>query len=149
MIHGFGSIRESMSDNKSSKDYLSEKAYSELLSYIEDTTIFDKDAATPKKRSSKMNQKRRKHRKTLDLHGLTKAQAIPRIRDAIDDCQRRGLKELLIIHGWGAHSDFQEGPVLKGLVHQMLQIELYLSVKDFRSALPRDGGEGATVVFLR
>lgn len=88
-------------------------------------------------------------RMTLDLHGQTGEQAARRMRLIFDSCGDHGVKELLVIHGWGHHSSVQEGPVLKKLVHDMLDFELNLRVKDYRGASPREGGDGATLVFLR
>jgi DNA-nicking Smr family endonuclease len=88
-------------------------------------------------------------RMTLDLHGQTGEQASRRMRLTFESCSGHGVKELLIIHGQGHHSNLQEGPVLKKLVRDMLDNELNLRVNEYRSASPREGGDGATVVFLR
>lgn len=88
-------------------------------------------------------------RMTLDLHGQTGEQAARRMRLIFDSCGDHGVKELLVIHGRGHHSSVQERPVLKKLVHDMLDFELNLRVKDYRGASPREGGDGATLVFLR
>jgi DNA-nicking Smr family endonuclease len=88
-------------------------------------------------------------RMTLDLHGMTGDQAVLRLRLTFESCRRHGVKELLVIHGRGSHSAAQDGPVLKKVVHDMLDYELNMQVREYRSALPREGGDGATVVSLR
>lgn len=88
-------------------------------------------------------------RMTLDLHGRTGDQATMRMRLTFESCRHHGVKELLIVHGQGRHSNPLDGPVLKNLVHAMLENELALQVRDSRPAIPRDGGDGATVVYLR
>jgi DNA-nicking Smr family endonuclease len=85
---------------------------------------------------------------TLDLHGKTSDEASRSLRMMMETCRDHGIRELLVIHGRGHHSSSDEGPVLKTLVYSMLNNELKLRVKDFRTALPREGGEGATVLFL-
>jgi DNA-nicking Smr family endonuclease len=88
-------------------------------------------------------------RMTLDLHGQTAEQASVRMRLTFESCRHHGVKELLIIHGQGHHSNLQDGPVLKKLVRDMLDCELKLQVREYRSATPREGGDGATMVSLR
>jgi len=124
----------------------------DILSYMDVHGTRNKDDCAPKPEKSRVSDIARGKggvlRMTLDLHGLTSDEASRRIRLTIDSCKNRGIKELLVIHGRGRHSGYNEGPVLKNLVHQMLERELVLSVRDFRSGLPREGGEGATLVFL-
>jgi DNA-nicking Smr family endonuclease len=63
-------------------------------------------------------------------------------------CRDRGIRELFVIHGHGVHSAPEEGPVLKNLVRDMLENELSDRVRDFRAGIPREGGEGVTLVYL-
>ena len=86
---------------------------------------------------------------TLDLHGQTCEQASMRMRSTFESCLHHGVRELLIIHGQGHHSNQQEGPVLKKLVRDMLDYEFNLRVREYRSAGLREGGDGATLVLLR
>jgi DNA-nicking Smr family endonuclease len=132
----------------------------DILSYMDAHGTRNKDGFAPasggsaasapeKSRGSAVRRKKGGVlRMTLDLHCLTSEEATCRIRCAIDSCRSRGIKELLVIHGRGLHSGYNEGPVLKNLVRRMLDNELVLNVKDFRSGLPREGGEGVTLVFL-
>ena len=59
------------------------------------------------------------------------------------------MRELLVVHGYGLHSDPNEGPVLKKLVRDMLDRELRPKYRTYRTASIRDGGEGATLVAVR
>jgi len=124
----------------------------DILSFLASHGTQDKDFAgpVPEKPVVRGIEKRKGGvlRKTLDLHGLTSDEASIRLRLTIESCQKQGIKELLIIHGLGRHSAPAEGPVLKGLVREMLDNELRLSVLRFRTGLPREGGEGATVAYL-
>jgi DNA-nicking Smr family endonuclease len=126
----------------------------EILSHIEKFGIFNKDrygGCGGKKKSTK-KQKATSHkqnlRETLDLHGLVSAEAAIRLRMTVYRCKERGIKELLVIHGIGYHSHLSGGPVLKLMVKQMLENELCCSVRDSKPALPKDGGDGATLIYF-
>jgi DNA-nicking Smr family endonuclease len=75
-------------------------------------------------------------------------QAERALADALAECKRRGITELLIIHGRGAHSDPADVGVLKKLVHDSLEFRYAAAIRNFGPALPRDGGEGATLARL-
>ncbi|HEX2958597.1 MAG TPA: Smr/MutS family protein [Chitinispirillaceae bacterium] len=126
----------------------------EILQHIEKYGITDKDLEHKKITSIKKKKKQAvtrtgvKLRDRVDLHGLTSLEAEKVLRISVQSSRSRGVRELLIIHGKGYHSDVETGPVLKTLVHQMLEGELSRFVKSYTSAMRKDGGDGATVVFL-
>jgi len=123
--------------------------------YIEQHGVQDKDARVSgaKKRFVKNGglEKTRRGvvRKVMDLHGMTAQDADAALSRAMDECERKGIKELLIIHGWGRHCGAGECGILKKLVLDALEYRFKLSVRDYSTAPPRDGGEGATVVRLK
>ena len=122
----------------------------EILSYIEKHGVMDKDQMFRDKRGEQsLRTRKKRQRKTIDLHGLNSREALNTVLNAIDECRKKGVGELLVIHGWGAHSDPGEGPVLKKAVHSLLDSLAGKTVRNYRSASGRDGGEGATVVRLR
>jgi DNA-nicking Smr family endonuclease len=123
----------------------------EILSHIEKFGVDRKDAAdgNDKRESPRGNRRTRSHRMTLDLHGLRSDDAARRLRGALDRCRETGMRELLVVHGYGLHSDPAEGPVLKKLVRDLLDRELRPKYRTYRTAAIRDGGEGATLVALR
>lgn len=122
----------------------------EILSFLDTHGVVDKDSLEMLQRKRKnSNSRKRTSRFVLDLHGMKSDKAESRIRTVLQDCRNKNIRELLIIHGKGYHSDPAEGPVLKKLVRDMLEGELRNSVRDFRTALPKDGGEGATLVYLK
>lgn len=82
----------------------------------------------------------------LDLHGLTVAQARPLLIRFLDDCARRGVRRIRIIHGKGLRSEGREG-VLKGLVAGWLAQRT--DVLAFHEARAAEGGSGAVIVLLR
>jgi DNA-nicking Smr family endonuclease len=82
----------------------------------------------------------------LDLHGLTVQQARTLVGEFLNQCVRRGLRCVRIIHGKGLGSRNRE-PVLKRRVAVwLIQREGTLAFCQARSA---DGGGGAVVVLLR
>jgi DNA-nicking Smr family endonuclease len=125
----------------------------EILSFLDKYGVVNKDRHQPHKKNTKSKNTAVFHkgipREKLDLHGLISSEASMRLRITVDRCRERGIKELLVIHGKGYHSNANEGPVLKKIVQQMLENELCLNIRDYKTALPRDGGEGATMVYLR
>jgi DNA-nicking Smr family endonuclease len=84
----------------------------------------------------------------LDLHGLTLEQARHAVGRALREMTAGGLRGLRIVHGRGRHS---AGPaVLPDLVRECLtHPPLAALVAAFASAPRREGGAGATHVYLR
>lgn len=123
----------------------------EILSHLEKYGVVNKDRYGGGKQCVK-KQKASSHkqylRETLDLHGLISSEAAIRLRMTVNRCKERGIKELLVIHGIGYHSHLSGGPVLKQMVKQMLENELCCSVRDYKTALPKDGGDGATLIYF-
>jgi len=82
----------------------------------------------------------------IDLHGMTVAEARPRLADFIDYSVKRNLLCVRIVHGKGLGSG-QRGPVLKTSVNRWLR--KWDSVLAFVSARQVDGGTGAVYVLLQ
>lgn len=83
----------------------------------------------------------------LDLHGLTREDAIREIGPFIRSARRHGERAVLVITGRGERSP--DGPVLQGAVTSWLSREGRGDVAEFAPAPPEYGGDGALVVFLR
>jgi DNA-nicking Smr family endonuclease len=83
---------------------------------------------------------------TLDLHGLTAAEASIRVQQFLQQSQMNGCTAVRIVHGKGYGSAGGQ-PVLKARVQQLLVANP--SVLAFCSARPQDGGTGAVDVLLR
>ncbi|NLW32223.1 MAG: Smr/MutS family protein [Fibrobacter sp.] len=131
-----------------SKDY--GKQINKILEYIDRHGVVDKDSIMQRKPNvKKIRTRKRAPRITLDLHGMKTIEAQQKVRLTFESSRNKGIREILIIHGRGFHSDPNEGPVLKKLVREMLENELRSLVLKFQTAVPRDGGEGATLVYLR
>lgn len=124
----------------------------EILRYIDEHGIVDKDSLVSDRKHKKkvvLKKSQRTVRKVVDLHGKTASEAERVIRKAVDDCRICGMRELLIIHGQGIHSDPSEGPVLKKLVREIFNNEYKNRVRGFSAASPKHGGGGATLIYLR
>jgi DNA-nicking Smr family endonuclease len=126
----------------------------EILRYLEKHGVRDKDAGSGQRRMRSGNKnivqnRKGRFRKTIDLHGMVSVSAEQALANALAECKKKGIKELLLIHGRGAHSDRAEGGVLKKLVRDNLEFRYAAMVRSFGPALSRDGGEGATVVVLK
>jgi len=83
---------------------------------------------------------------TLDLHGLTAAEASARVVLFVQQCQTMGRTAVRIVHGKGYGSTGRQ-PVLKSKIQELLP-EL-ASVLAFCSARPQNGGTGAVDVLLK
>ena len=81
----------------------------------------------------------------IDLHGMTVAEARPRLADFVDYALIRGHRCVRVIHGKGKGSGAR-GPVLKAAVNRWLR--RWDSVLAFVSARQADGGTGAIYVLL-
>lgn len=82
---------------------------------------------------------------TLDLHGHRRQQALVELNSFLKLCQQQKLRQILIIHGKGYNSE--EEAILRPLVQHWLEEQS--SVLAWCPAQPRDGGHGATYVYLR
>ncbi len=82
----------------------------------------------------------------LDLHGHTSDEARLRLAEFLNQCKKRGMRCVRVIHGKGLRSKNKE-PVLKVKVKNwLMQREEVLA---FCQARPADGGGGAALVLLK
>jgi len=76
----------------------------------------------------------------LDLHAFSPKDVKGLVTEYIEECLRRGITDLRIIHGKGSGT-------LKGIVHSILEKNPH--VAGFKDAGMGGGGWGATEVRLR
>jgi len=81
----------------------------------------------------------------LDLHGCTQKLALTELRRFFQRASTAGYKSVIVIHGKGNRSN--QSAVLKPLVHHWLSQQN--SVLAWCPAQPKDGGSGASYVYLR
>ncbi|MBR1403432.1 MAG: Smr/MutS family protein [Treponema sp.] len=82
----------------------------------------------------------------IDLHGLTRDEAWTRLTSFVNDCIRRGLKKILIIHGKGNHSHGSD-PVLGAMVKTFIEQNKNLGSSGHPDRTM--GGTGATWVIIK
>lgn len=82
----------------------------------------------------------------IDLHGMTVAEARPRLTDFIQHCAAEGKLCVRVVHGKGLGSG-DRGPVLKSAVNRWLR--RWDCVLAFVSTRQVDGGTGAVYVLLQ
>jgi DNA-nicking Smr family endonuclease len=75
----------------------------------------------------------------LDLHTFTPREAVSVVEDYLDECRRRGVLEVRIVHGRG--QGVRRAEVRRALTQRR-------DVLDVRDAAPSSGGWGATLVVL-
>lgn len=133
---------------------VSETERLEFLAAIEQLTPSPEEVAppeppTPQARPRRMKQLERGELKpaaTLDLHGLSREEALARTRQFLGQATRQSWQAVVIVTGKGLHS--QEGPVLRRAVEQLLATVPHL-ILEWASAPRQLGGEGALIVFPR
>lgn len=81
----------------------------------------------------------------IDLHGHRVAEARAALSSFLDECRRREVRCVRVIHGKGLGS-FQRQPILKGKVLRWLVQRN--EVLAYCQARPDDGGSGALLVLL-
>lgn len=83
----------------------------------------------------------------LDLHGLSRDEALESLAHFIAGAHRRGQEAVLVITGKGNNSPGE--PVLQGAVISWLRVRGKGMVAEFAIAPREMGGSGAIVVFLK
>lgn len=83
----------------------------------------------------------------LDLHGLTREEALESLDRFLQAARRAGEKAVLVITGQGRHS--ADGPVLQQAVAAWLRDQGRALVLEYAPAPQTLGGGGALVVFVR
>lgn len=106
------------------------------------------EAAPPQPSRMKLLRRGRLHPEArLDLHGLTRAEALTRVNYFLDNAVYQGQKIVLIITGRGKSSG--EEPVLRAAIERYLAHDAGAWVSEWGRAPRHYGGEGALVVFLK
>ena len=83
----------------------------------------------------------------LDLHGLTREEALAALGPFLQAARLAGEKAVLVITGKGRHS--AEGPVLQQVVAGWLRDQGREMISEYAPAPQEMGGSGAFVIFLR
>jgi len=82
----------------------------------------------------------------LDLHGMSREQALAELQDFIQQCRQQQLRCVQIIHGKGYRSESGKAVLKPAVAHWLQRINDVLA---YCPALPHDGGDGAVYVLLK
>ncbi|MFT5502393.1 MAG: DNA-nicking Smr family endonuclease [Gammaproteobacteria bacterium] len=104
---------------------------------------FDHGIQRKLKRQIKQGQIRSE--RSLDLHGYRRLEAQRKLRLFVEQAGQDQVRLIIVVHGKGLKS--QETAIIKPMVLGWLSISSF--VLGFCPALPKDGGSGASYVYLR
>ena len=112
---------------------------------VDKDALYEKEAAKNKYQSREAI-KELKAQARLDLHGLTQEEAWTSLNSFITDCEYKGIKKVLIVHGKGLHTHGSD-PVLGELVRRFIEQDKRLGTSGHPDS--SGGGKGATWVILK
>ena len=82
----------------------------------------------------------------IDLHGLKKEEAWARLNSFVSECESKGIKKIMIVHGKGLHTHGTD-PVLGEMVRKFIEQDKRLGSSGHPDS--NEGGKGATWVILK
>ena len=142
-----------MADAKKGGAKKKDEINSIMTAWLDRYGVHDKDArpelSAEERRRRQSEERRRlmemKPEARIDLHGHIADDVDGALDSFFDDCLRKGLKKVLIVHGKGIHSNGR--PVLSSMVKSYLDRCHFAG--ESGQAAPNDGGSGATWVILK
>ena len=105
------------------------------------------DGYLPRKRMRSKNIPDSQFDKTIDLHGLTRAEALAVLRNALSIAKGKRRK-ILVITGKGKRSEGGRG-VIRESVLNFLDKAGSLNIREYKIASGRDGGDGAIEIVTK
>ncbi len=134
-----------MTDNISEKDKIDWKNFIKSKKKLENKDL-------------KINEKKSKSTRLIDLHGFTLDKANIAIKDFINTSYKNGIQKLIVVTGKGLHSNNEQNPfvskdlsILKYSVPDFINNnhELMKKIIEIKEADINDGGSGAFYVYLK
>ena len=134
-----------MTDNISEKDKIDWKNFIKSKKKLENKDL-------------KINEKKSKYTRLIDLHGFTLDKANIAIKDFINTSYKNGIQKLIVVTGKGLHSNNEQNPfvskdlsILKYSVPDFINNndELMKKIIEIKEADINDGGSGAFYVYLK
>ena len=134
-----------MTDNISEKDKIDWKNFIKSKKKLENKDL-------------KINEKKSKSTRLIDLHGFTLDKANIAIKDFINTSYKDGIQKLIVVTGKGLHSNNEQNPfvskdlsILKYSVPDFINNnhELMKKIIEIKEADINDGGSGAFYVYLK
>jgi len=86
---------------------------------------------------------------TLDLHGMTQAEAWPQLRRTVETAQMQGMRCLLVITGRGRLGGGEWGVLRRAVPEWLQHPDISHRILAYHPAQREHGGEGAYYVLLR
>ena len=134
------------------KEEISKKNKEAWDEYIKNPNdLFDKD-------QNQTGSLKTKQRYKYDLHGFTLSEANLKVKEIINKCYEKKIKQILLITGKGLHSNSDQDiyvsknlSKLKFAVPEYIntQKELLEKIINIEAANQDDGGEGAIIINLK
>lgn len=134
------------------KEEISKKNKEDWEEYLKNPKdLYDKDQNQAKIPNVKQRYK-------CDLHGFTLSEANLKVKEIINKCFEKKIKQILLITGKGLHSSSDKNiyvsknlSKLKFAVPEYInsQKELLEKIISIEVAKPEDGGEGAIIINLK
>tara|TARA_Y100000389_G_C17342006_1_gene453868 strand:+ start:148 stop:558 length:411 start_codon:yes stop_codon:yes gene_type:complete len=134
-----------LTDNISEKDKIDWKNFIKSKKKLENKDL-------------KINEKKSKSTRLIDLHGFTLDKANIAIKDFINTSYKNGIQKLIVVTGKGLHSNNEQNPfvskdlsILKYSVPDFINNnhELMKKIIEIKEADINDGGSGAFYVYLK
>jgi len=134
-----------LTDNISEKDKIDWKNFIKSKKKLENKDL-------------KINEKKSKSTRLIDLHGFTLDKANIAIKDFINTSYKDGIQKLIVVTGKGLHSNNEQNPfvskdlsILKYSVPSFINNndELIKKIIEIKEAYINDGGSGAFYVYLK
>tara|TARA_B110000003_G_scaffold262690_1_gene285600 strand:+ start:586 stop:996 length:411 start_codon:yes stop_codon:yes gene_type:complete len=134
-----------LTDNISEKDKIDWKNFIKSKKKLENKDL-------------KINEKKSKSTRLIDLHGFTLDKANIAIKDFINTSYKDGIQKLIVVTGKGLHSNNEQNPfvskdlsILKYSVPDFINNnhELMKKIIEIKEADINDGGSGAFYVYLK
>ena len=134
-----------MTDNISEKDKIDWKNFIKSKKKLENKDL-------------KINEKKSKSTRLIDLHGFTLDKANIAIKDFINTSYKNGIQKLIVVTGKGLHSNNEQNPfvskdlsILKYSVPEFISKnkDLMNIISEIHDAKIEDGGSGAFYIYLK
>ena len=122
-------------------------ALGELDVSFSDGIPAEEESRTEPRRMRQVRQGKLRPEAHLDLHGLSRGEALEKVRFFLENAVHHGRRTVLLVTGRGKGSEGE--PVLRGEVERYLRSEGRSLVVEWDRAPRQYGGEGALILFLK
>ena len=114
----------------------------EKFDYFENRTVIRR------KNKSFLRRPGNQTRNTLDLHGLSRPEAVARLESFCRQSAQRGILTLTVITGRGIHSQSRKSVLKQEIIRWLNSENGRKLVESYRPGFPHQGGEGVLILYL-